>query len=365
MKPAFRMVLWMAGTGIVSPACSSGGLDNSGGGAAGGATGDDLLCTPGLTRVCVGPGACGGGQKCDADGTWTDCDCGQGGSPATGGAANPSGGVTNAFGGWPSASGGVTDAFGGWPSASGGVATGGTPVFFTGGVPNPSGGRATGGVSYPSGGVAVGGTPVLWTGGVPNPSGGTANPSGGASTDGGPSTGGRLNVTAGGYVVGTGYHGYAWTASMGTGSTITPTTYEAVTSATQLCASGIVAAMSDYSGAGLLGINLNQNPDAGTESTYLPAGSSLVVNVTNSGGSPLRVQIQTQNGATDPNQRWCAPITQFNQDVTIPWTAFNSMCWDNSGTTYAGQALQALIILVPGNNSATTNFNFCLNALEI
>jgi hypothetical protein len=33
-------------------------------------------CNPGLTRTCVGEGACEGGQQCLPDGTWDACGCG-------------------------------------------------------------------------------------------------------------------------------------------------------------------------------------------------------------------------------------------------------------------------------------------------
>lgn len=43
-------------------------------------------CVPGATQLCVGPGACQGGQVCAADGSgFGPCDCG--GSPSSGAAA--------------------------------------------------------------------------------------------------------------------------------------------------------------------------------------------------------------------------------------------------------------------------------------
>ncbi len=42
-----------------------------------GATGDEQTCQLGETRVCVGPGACAGGQTCRVDRTgFAPCDCG-------------------------------------------------------------------------------------------------------------------------------------------------------------------------------------------------------------------------------------------------------------------------------------------------
>ena len=336
MRPVFRIVLMVAGTGVVSPACSSGGIDNSGGGAAGGVpsggtTGGTLVCEPGLTRACVGPGACEGGQKCLLDGIWSDCDCG----------ANGSGG--SATGGYPS--------FGGYAPTSGGVGTGNVPVVVLGGYPPAIGGR---------GPVTFGGYPTA-SGGYPTTFGGYPTASGG-----GPSTGGSLNVTAGGYVQSSTYQGYAWTAAgPGTESTITPTDFASLVSDTQLCVSGSVGARPDYGGYAMLGINLNQATTGGTgsEGTYTPTGGSVTVGVTNTGGSTLWVQIQAPGGDTDANLRWCAILT--GSGGTIALSSFNTKCWDNSGTAYAGQALQALMIFVPGGNATATSFNFCLTALTI
>jgi len=41
------------------------------------------VCTPGATQRCVGPGACEGGQSCNAEGTgFLPCDCGEAAPPA-------------------------------------------------------------------------------------------------------------------------------------------------------------------------------------------------------------------------------------------------------------------------------------------
>jgi hypothetical protein len=85
------------------------------------------------------------------------------------------------------------------------------------------------------------------------------------------------------------------------------------------------------------------------------------ISVTNTGGGQLRVQIQGPNGATDANQRWCAPIP--GNGGFIPWTAFNTMCWDNSGTAYAKQPIVAVLVLVPGSTAGTRNFDFCVNSV--
>jgi Glycosyl hydrolase family 12 len=45
----------------------------------------------------------------------------------------------------------------------------------------------------------------------------------------------------------------------------------------------------------------------------------------------------------------------------MPWTAFNTKCWDNSGTAYGKEPISSVSILVPGTNSAAVPFSFCLN----
>lgn len=55
-------------------------------------------CTPGQSQACVGPGACQGGQVCNADGRgYGPCDCGVGvgGSGGTGGSSDGSAGSTS------------------------------------------------------------------------------------------------------------------------------------------------------------------------------------------------------------------------------------------------------------------------------
>ena len=328
-----RFIAWLVGgLGFVGPGCA-GDVDGSSSAGVGG-TSSNPACEIGLTRVCVGPGACAGGQKCLPDGTWSDCDCGESGS----------GGMWNSSG--RTATGGLFPlALGGSPPGQGGVGTGDVPVIVLGGFPTTFGGYPTMFGGYPT---AYGGYPTV--------------------TGGRPSTSGSLNVTAGGYVQSSTYKGYAWTAteSPSKGSTITPANFSTLTTATQLCVSGSVAPDAAYGGMAKLGINLNQAVTGGTGSvlSYTPTGSSVTVDVTNTGGSPLRVQIEAPGGDTDPNLRWCADLT--GSGGTIALSSFNTRCWDASGTFYtAGTPLELIEILVPGGNATATDFNFCLNALSI
>jgi hypothetical protein len=83
---------------IVAFACSSneGSASNETDSGTGGTA--TAACTPGATRVCVGPGACQGGQACSKDESWGICDCGAGGWPGSGGAGG-NGGSAGASGG--------------------------------------------------------------------------------------------------------------------------------------------------------------------------------------------------------------------------------------------------------------------------
>jgi hypothetical protein len=207
-------------------------------------------------------------------------------------------------------------------------------------------------------------------GGAPPATGGSTAAGAATAGNGGVAGAGSLDVLAGGYLVAPPWQGYAWTATSATGSTVTPADYSDITSATRLCASGSVAAMSDYSGTGMIGVNLSQERDVANPpvETWTPtsiASGGITVNVHNAGGSTIRVQIQAPGGATDETKRWCAPVTPFDQAITIPWSAFNTMCWNGQGATYAGEPLESVIIIVPGENTSVVNFDFCLDDLSL
>jgi hypothetical protein len=170
-------------------------------------------------------------------------------------------------------------------------------------------------------------------------------------------------TASGGYFMSGRWHGYAWTSTAGAGSTVMPMDFAMLAAGAPLCVSGSVAAVADYSGVAMLGVNLNQE-QAGMmppAMTVTPMGAGLVVNVMNKGNSPLRVQIQGANGAMDANDRWCAPLT--GTGGLIPWTSFNTACWDNSGTAYANQPIVAAMVVVPGGTSAAVPYDFCLVSL--
>ena len=180
------------------------------------------ICEPGITRECIGPGACRGGQQCGDEGRWGICECGpitgtstgtggsnfqtsqysSGGQPsggfATGGRAN-SGGLSSsstaassagtagfAKGGTNSTGTNATKAGG---TNAGGMSTGGKSNGGTTAQAGSGGWSTTGGVSY-TGGSYTGGSHTGGShagGSYTGPTGGS--PTGGSPTGGGPTGG--------------------------------------------------------------------------------------------------------------------------------------------------------------------------------
>jgi nuclear pore complex protein Nup62 len=265
-----------------------------------------------------------------------DDDGGRSGTGATG----QGGAFGGAFptGGFPS---GGTFATGGFPT--GGFATGGS--LPTGGTP-ATGGALTGGTAgtFPSGGIAGVGV----TGGAAGTpaTGGAA----GASTTTCDAT---FAVGADGFVRAPGttgcWHGYAY-AGGDTGSTVTPTMFGTCGMGCMLRVTGTVGAATEansYAGVAYLGFNVAQPLGTTTPGTVVPTGTGLQVTYTKTAGPMvIRAQITSAGGAT----RWCATLT--TSGMTIPYTTFNTACWDNSGTAYAKQAIEAVQLVAPGDMAA-------------
>jgi hypothetical protein len=186
---------------------------------------------------------------------------------------------------------------------------------------------------------------------------------GSGSTTATGSSSGSTSFTGGYYTAGP-WHGYAWTSASGGNSSINPPDFSNLGAGKALCASGTVAPLSDYSGIAMIGVNLNQDMTTNAAvGTVTPTLDGITVSVTNPGGSPLRLQIQGPNGASDPTDRWCAQIS--GSGGFIPWSSFNTECWATSGgTAYDGKSpIQSASVLVPGTNSGPVSFDFCVNAL--
>jgi len=93
-------------------------------------------------------------------------------------------------------------------------------------------------------------------------------------------------------------------------------------------------------------------------------GTGIAINFTKSTAATLRIQIQGPDGATDANNRWCYTITPAAGPVFAPFSAFNTKCWDNTGTAYSNAPISAVVFLVPGTMGATTAFNYCITGFD-
>jgi hypothetical protein len=198
-------------------------------------------------------------------------------------------------------------------------------------------------------------------------------------TGAGGTSGGLLagfTVDDGGYVTAGPWHGWAWpateTPSKGTTMTPTPsaltdpttgqpgTGFGAVTAGSPLCVSGVVAADPAYGGVALLGFGLGQDkaPSNAPLNTWTVTGTGVSWSITNTGASPLRIQIQGTAGY--PTAAWCSVLT--GSSGQIKFTDFNSQCWPGgAGVNYDGTVpLNQIMVEVPGSNTTTVPFNFCL-----
>jgi len=152
--------------------------------------------------------------------------------------------------------------------------------------------------------------------------------------------------------------GHMWLSQSGAGTTLTTTGYDVVQVAGPVCITGSVAATPDYNSNASLGLNLNQGLND-VPMAFTPTLGGLQVGVANRGASPapLRIQIQTQDGAG----LWCAVVN--GAGGFIAWTDFNTACWDGSGTAYARQPIATANLQVPGGTVAAIPYDVCLNSL--
>ena len=191
------------------------------------------------------------------------------------------------------------------------------------------------------------------TGGV----GGTTGVVGNAGTSGGCT----MDANHPGYLHCGPWNGYAWTLATETdqGSNISPSDF-ATAGGPPFCAKGVLARVD--SAVGLLGINVNQSLDwntPGSPGTWAVTGKGLKYEISNPGGSPLRIQIQGAKGY--PDETWCADISGSTSGV-VSWSTFNKECWFNfPSEAYDSQTpIEQVMLLVPGSNGTEQPFNVCL-----
>ncbi len=221
------------------------------------------------------------------------------------------------------------------------------PASQTGGT-STAGGTSAGGGNSSSGGTSAGG-------GASSSGGTWAGPSGIPTTP----------TVVGGYFTNGVFAGYGfnWLANTTAASSIAPDCTSAgscYANQSSLCASGTLEADPTYNATAGLGIALIQAPGTNTAtSDWTPTGDGLYVQLTGN-TSGLRVQLRALGGDTDATKRWCAPVPQGGTGK-IPWTSFNTQCWNNTGSFFSPSTpIRWIEITDPSSNVATTPIDFCL-----
>jgi hypothetical protein len=136
-----------------------------------------------------------------------------------------------------------------------------------------------------------------------------------------------------------------------------------------LCISGNVMAlppnptMADYSndwGCGI-GVNLNQMMGVMTaKNAFTLTGTGVTVNVSGLPSCTAARVVLDQNGATPA---YCAALTPGKE---IPWSAFNTECWNGMGTALSGPPTsQALKVQFVTSTTACPFTNFCITELML
>jgi len=232
---------------------------------------------------------------------------------------------------------------------AGNTAAGGGSPGAGGGSPGAGGNTSPGtaGTLGVAGGVIPGG------GGAPvGQAGGTAAGGGGSS-----------DIITGYFTSGT-WKGFAWTATFGTGNTITPANFAGVAD-WPFCAKGTVKGVADGSNGAMVGWNLNQDKvkDAPL-ATVTPSKAGVTVNIKANSTAQLRLQIQAADGETNALHRWCAEIGTGGDKIFVPWASFNTECWPGGkGTAYDGTTPLAQTIVQVPSTTTDVNFDFCVNSI--
>jgi hypothetical protein len=263
-----------------------------------------------------------------------------------------------------------------------------------------TGGGSTGGTTGTGGtGPGTGGTGT-GTGGTGTGTGGTGTGTGGSTGTGGTSTGTggtSSGATPAGYyktadwnVKSVDWHGCVWTGIdstvMNSTTTITPVDFTGASKeGGPYPVSGTV--YNDYNAVALLGFNLNEattgsstqcvhNAAASTQNgppnaTIPSSATGIAVNWSETKAPPssFRIQIQSVDGATNANHRWCSTITDAQGPSFISFTSFYPQCWNvgtamSPGTAFnpSSDQIDAVSFLVPGLGGTTTlsPFNFTI-----
>ena len=111
-------------------------------------------------------------------------------------------------------------------------------------------------------------------------------------------------------------------------------------------------------GLAYLGFTIAQDRGSSTAATVTPTGTSLTFTFSaTTGGLPIRAEVYSSS------MLWCYTISTPSP-VTIPYSSFNTHCWDNTGTSYAKQPIENVQLVVPGGATATPNVSVTLVSIK-
>jgi hypothetical protein len=103
----------------------------------------------------------------------------------------------------------------------------------------------------------------------------------------------------------------------------------------------------NYAGFAYVGFGLGQDAQSGVMNPITPAGSGVTINFSNTGGAGLQLRAELEASS----MIWCYTITG-SSPVTIPYSMFNTACWDGTGTFYTKQPIQRFRLTVSGAPTA-------------
>ena len=171
------------------------------------------------------------------------------------------------------------------------------------------------------------------------------------------------------------WHGCAWALVTATGELdrISPEDFEEHEAGEPYCVSGGII---EEEGIAALGFNLNESAataDCGYNALVLEepppgvvlGGSGIALNytVTHASLPEFRIQLTSPLGDSVDGETWCADLTSFylGGSVFIPYTDFNTKCWDGSGEAFDPETpISSVAFVIVGGPSDAT-FNYCIN----
>jgi hypothetical protein len=184
-----------------------------------------------------------------------------------------------------------------------------------------------------------------------------------ASTGGG----GEPLTCPGGYCSTVGKGGYVFTSS--DSNTPTGTSYAELATDGTLCMRGSVMALppnptdADYANDWGCEMVFNLDQSQGTDTprnAYTLTGTGVTVNTTAVPSCTTARVVLDQDGA---KPTYCALLTP---GVEIPWSKFNTKCWNDSGTALSGPpSSQAIRIHFVTGTMACPFTDFCVTAISL